>query len=194
MGPDDYIVTITDVNGSLVNNSHVNTVSGVPNFSVFENSVSGPTCFNYSDGIIDLTISGATPFLSAPFYTYLWEDGTNTEDRNSLVTGMYILSMTDANGCNRIDTFNLLNPAKIISSTNASDLSCIGSCDGTAIAFADSGFAPYSFQWVDANGNNSGSTQNVANLCYGLSTVYVTDSNGCMDTNEVFIDNPDTLQ
>ena len=37
--PGDYIVTITDVNGNLVNNTHINTIEGPPNFSVFEESL-----------------------------------------------------------------------------------------------------------------------------------------------------------
>ena len=36
--PSDYIITITDVNGNLVDNSHVNAIEGPPNFSVFANA------------------------------------------------------------------------------------------------------------------------------------------------------------
>ena len=90
----DYIITITDVNGSLVDNSHINQLNSPPNFSVFTNSLNDPSCFNYNDGSIDLTINGGTPFdpdgitnSGDEFYTYLWEDGTSTEDRFSLDSG-----------------------------------------------------------------------------------------------------------
>ena len=195
LSPDDYIITITDLNGSLVHNSHVNTVPGAPNFSVFENSISSPSCFNYTDGFIDLTISGATPISSGAPYTYLWEDGTSTEDRSGLDSGLYILSMTDANGCNRIDSFELFNPAKVISTTTSDILSCIGACDGDASVLPDSGVGPYTYQWHDVNGPILGeNSASVSNLCYGEATVYITDDNGCLDTNTVFIENPDTLK
>ena len=88
--PGDYIVTITDVNGNLVDNSHINTIEGPPNFSIFTNALNNPTCFNYNDGYINLTINGATPFdpdgignSGDEYYTYLWEDGTSTKNRTA---------------------------------------------------------------------------------------------------------------
>jgi len=194
--PGDYIITITDVNGSLVDNSHVNTIEGPPNFSVFTNALNSPTCFNYNDGSIDLTINGATPFdpdgivgSGDEYYTYLWEEGTATEDRLSLDSGIYILSMTDANGCNRIDSFELFNPAEVISETITDTLSCIGLCDGNGVVTPTDGVAPYTYQW------SNGETDSIAiNLCYGTNTLTITDANGCLTTNQVFIENPDTLQ
>jgi len=194
--PGDYIITITDVNGALVDNSHINTVQGPPNFSVFTNALNNPSCFNYNDGSIDLTINGATPFdpdgivgSGDEFYTYLWEEGTATEDRFSLDSGLYILSMTDANDCNRIDSFELFNPAEVISETITDTLSCIGLCDGEAIVTPADGIAPYTYLWSNGDTDSIGS-----GLCYGTNTVTITDVNDCVATNLVDIANPDTLQ
>ena len=194
--PGDYIITITDVNGALVDNSHINTVEGPPNFSVFSDSLNNPSCFNYNDGSIYLTINGATPFdpdgiaeSGDEYYTYLWEEGTATEDRSFLDSGIYILSMTDANGCNRIDSFELFNPLEVNSETITDTLSCIGLCDGNGIVTPNDGVAPYSYEW------NDGQTDSIAiDLCYGTNTVTITDANGCVATNTIQIANPDTLQ
>ena len=194
--PGNYIITITDVNGDLVDNSHINTIEGPPNFSVFTNGLNNPSCFDSSNGSINLTINGATPFdpdgvanSGDEFYTYLWEEGTATEDRALLDSGLYILSMTDANGCNRVDSFELFNPAEVISETITDTLSCIGLCDGEAIVTPADGIAPYTYLWSNGDTDSIGS-----GLCYGTNTVTITDVNGCIATNLVDIANPDTLK
>ena len=191
----DYIITITDVNGALVDNSHINQLNSPPNFSVFTNSLNDPSCFDYNDGSIDLTINGGTPFdpdgitnSGDEFYTYLWEDGTSTEDRFSLDSGLYILAISDKNGCNRVDSFLLSNPQSVTSSTISDTVSCIGSCDAVAVVIPANGFSPYSYQW------SNGDIDSLAtNLCFGSYTVDITDANGCLTTNTVEILNPDSL-
>ena len=180
-----HLVTITDVNGNLVENSQISTVEDPPNFSVFE-VLTNPTCFNDTNGSIALNIGGATP----P-YTYQWDNGVSSLNRNNLDSGIYVLTTMDANHCIRIDTFELINPAKIISTITADTLSCIGPCDGGAIVVPDFGVPPYTFEWDDPLGQITASADS---LCYGLATVFITDDNGCLDTNAVFIENPDTLK
>ena len=184
-----HIITITDSSGNLVNNTQVNNVEEPTNFSVFE-IVNDPTCHGYLDGSIDLTIGGSVPFSTSPSYLYSWDDGVNTEDRSSLASGVYILTITDANGCTRIDTFNIVDPVEVSVNTIGDTLSCISSCDGQAIVSPISGVAPFTFVWDNPIVL---SNDTVSNLCYGLSTVLVTDANGCFITDSVFIDNPDTL-
>ena len=106
----------------------MNDLFSPPNFTLFENSVVNPSCFNGSDGLIDLTIGGATP----P-YSFLWSDnGSSTLDRSSLEDGVYILTMTDLNNCQRVDTFTLVDPSEFVAQTLTDTLSCIGLCDGVA--------------------------------------------------------------
>ena len=129
----------------------------------------------------DLTIAGATPFdidgvpnSGDEYYTYLWEDGTNTEDRTSLDSGVYVISITDANGCIRVDSFELFNPSEILSSTLSNDVSCLNTCDGTASVAPISGIPPFTFLW-----SNGDTTEDVSNLLPGNYILTVTDSNGC---------------
>lgn len=179
-----YIVSIIDANGNLVNNTYVNNLNSPPNFTVFEDSVLNPSCFNYNDGKIYLSVGGATP----P-YTYSWANGASTEDRDNLDSGLYVLTITDSSFCSRIDTFELINPIEVNSSTIADTLSCIGWCDGSAVVIPSDGVPPYTYQW------SNGDIDSIATgLCYGSDTVVITDANGCLDTNEVSIANPDTLR
>ena len=179
-----YIVSIIDGNGDPVNFSYVNNIFSPPNFTLFENLVEDPSCNDYSDGEIDLIVGGATP----P-YSFLWDDGTNTVDRNSLQSGTYVLTINDVNGCTRVDTFILENPNEITSITASDTLSCVDACDGIAMVVPSDGVSPYTYQW------SNGDTDSVAtNLCFGISTVIISGANGCLDTNFVEIVNPDTLK
>lgn len=56
-----------------------------------------PTSFNSADGSINITVSGGTP----P-YQYTWADNLTIEDRTGLVAGLYQLTLTDDNGCEKV--------------------------------------------------------------------------------------------
>jgi len=74
--------------------------------------------------------------------------------------------------------------------TSWTNVSCAGFCDGTASIISGGGTPPFSFTW-----SPSIDTTNIAtNLCTGTHTVITTDLNGCKDTNEVVISEPDSLQ
>ena len=179
-----YIISIIDGNGDLVDNSYINTLLAPPNFTFFEDLVLDPSCFNYNDGIINLTIGGAT----AP-YDFLWDDGVSSEDRLGLDSGIYILTTTDFNNCFRVDVLELEYPEKVNSTTVPSILSCIGLCDGEGIVIPSGGIEPYSYLWDNGESNDT-----VNNLCFGLNTVLITDSSGCLDTNFVLIENPIAIE
>ncbi|MBC8301374.1 MAG: gliding motility-associated C-terminal domain-containing protein [Pelagibacterales bacterium] len=179
-----YGVTITDAGGLFVmyQDISVDEPSAINIFSI----ITDPTCYNYSDGSIDVVINGG----SSP-YSYSWSNGFNSEDIDSIFSGQYTLITTDQHNCKDTTTFLLTNPLEITSTTTADTLSCIGSCDGEVSVSASNGFFPYSILWDDVN---SQTNDTAVTLCYGLYTVYITDANGCLDTNTVFVENPDTLK
>lgn len=55
------------------------------------------TCTGAKDGEINLNVTGG----NAP-YIYSWADGETTEDRTGLTGGLYLVTISDANGCEAV--------------------------------------------------------------------------------------------
>ena len=116
-----FSVTITDNNGNLVD-FRSNQIEEPSELGIFK-TIINPTCFGYSDGIINITTLGDSPF------SWSWDNGFNTEDLSTLSSGQYILTTTDSNNCSRVDTFNLIDPLEVSSQIVSDTLSCISICD-----------------------------------------------------------------
>ena len=182
--PNNYSILVLDGGNNLVDVYNVE-INAPSELLIYSSLINNPTCHNESTGLINLATFGDNPFL------WSWNNGEITEDIAGLDSGMYVLTTTDGNGCSRTDTFELTNPSEVNSTTITDTLSCIGLCDGQAIVTPADGIAPYSFEW---NNDNTQINDTANNLCYGVNFVVITDANGCLDTNEVFIENPDTLK
>jgi len=182
--PNNYSILVLDGGNNLVDVHNVE-INAPSELLIYSSLIKNPTCHNESTGLINLATFGDNPFL------WSWNNGEITEDIAGLDSGMYVLTTTDGNGCSRTDTFELTNPSEVTSTTITDTLSCIGLCDGQAIVTPADGIAPYSFEW---NNDNTQINDTANNLCYGVNFVVITDANGCLDTNEVFIENPDTLK
>jgi hypothetical protein len=93
-----YSVIVLDANSCAVNDNF--TVTEPSNPIIINGTVtdaSGPTI---SDGSIDVTVTGGT----AP-YTYEWSNNDVTEDISFLAAGVYVIIITDANGCSHTASF-----------------------------------------------------------------------------------------
>ena len=66
-------------------------------------SITQPQCTDMPDGRIISAVSGGA--VSA--YSYLWSDGSTTPDITTAVSGVYTLTVTDANGCSVISSVTI---------------------------------------------------------------------------------------
>ena len=78
---------------------------------------------------------------------------------------------------------------KFIAEVYKNDISCFGEEDGIAIAIASGGFSPFSYLW-----NTGSQNPMIDQLSEGNYIVVVTDADGCSDTLNVDIKNPEPLQ
>lgn len=67
------------------------------------------TCFGGNNGSADLTVKGGT----AP-YTYLWSNGSTTEDLTNLVAGRYVVTVTDMNNFTYSESVEVAEPSEIV--------------------------------------------------------------------------------
>ena len=171
-----------DANGS--NNSSFSSYTvfstGSCNLSL-SSSVTNVNCYGGSDGTIDLTVSGGSGS-----YSYLWGDGSTTEDLSGLPAGTYSVTVTDDNwGCTESATVTITEP----SSTFTVDIQATGggsACSGSDVTLSLTGWAAPSntYQWNDANGAISGATSSsYTTSVSGSYTLTVTTAAGCTSTS-----------
>ncbi len=201
----NYSVEVTDANGCVKSTSF--TISQPSAISI-SGSKTNVKCYGESNGSITLNVcNGSSP------YSYSWSDGSTSKNRSNLGAGTYVVTVTDANGCSKKDTFVITAPASAIAITgNKTNVKCKGEDDGAIDITVIGGVGPYTYSWSDDNdggshsghhhgqsGNHRGhrchhgnttNTQDIDDLEAGTYTVTVTDANGCTKTASYTITEP----
>ena len=179
-----YNVTVTDANGCQ---SVAQVVIEDPDpISLSLQLVNDATCPGACDGSATVIASGGT----LP-YTFSWSPSGGTQPTETgLCAGTYTVTVTDANGCSEQVTVVVNEPDPIVINTNTLAASCNGLCDGEAYAVATGGSGGFTYQWNDL-ANTANDT--VTGLCAGTYTIVVTDIAGCMDSVDVTISEPDSI-
>ncbi len=119
-------------------------------------------------------------------YTYQWSNaGNNSNTIGGLTNGDYFVTITDAAGCQLIDTINVGNfPLPILSLASSSDDHCSLGI-GAATVVATGGTGNYNYQWNTIPVQN---TDAATNLTAGSYTVQVNDEY-CSNTLVVNVGN-----
>ena len=179
--PGTYTVTVTDANGC---SSSASAVITEPTAITGLTTSTDEACFGDLSGSVDLSVTGGTPS-----YTYLWSDGSTTEDLNNVAAGTYTVTITDGNGCSTLDTAVVAGPLSAISAAPVStDITCFGDVDG-AIDLSTTGGTPgYTFLW-----SNGDTTEDLSGLAAGTYMVTITDNEGCTESASISITEPATL-
>ena len=180
----NYTVVVTDIsNGFNAFPVYFNIGRAPPIFGHFD--IVDLNCHNDTNGSITANMSGGT----GP-YNYAWSTSPidTTNEIDSLLAGIYILSVTDSLGCSYIDSAQVIAPDSVQVNIGGSNISCKGFCDGSVFANPSGGNGIYSYLWSNSNTN-----QLVSNLCPGTFFVTVTDSNGCSSVDTVTISEADSL-
>jgi ELWxxDGT repeat protein len=166
----DYTVTITDdFSCSIVESFTV----GQPDSITLEYMIQTPSCIGDGDGSVVPVPSGGT----AP-YTFEYSAGPT-----DLPAGTYMVTVTDVNDCQQVDSFTVTEPTLIVISNEVTDISCFGEADGSVITTATGGEGTYTFEY--SNGSDE--------LDAGTYMVTATDGNGCMMVDSFSIVEPELL-
>ncbi|MEM9821361.1 MAG: T9SS type A sorting domain-containing protein, partial [Bacteroidota bacterium] len=164
-----YSVSIADgICVNVLENIEVGSPAPLALNAAFVSTVS---CWEGTDGAIELNMSGGTP----P-YQVLWNNGAAGEQLSDLPAGDYFASVSDANGCMfETSTFQVTqNSAIQMNGINSQDVSCFGAQDGSIQLQPEGGTAPYFYHW--SHGQQGAQA---TNLAAGAYQVTIEDANAC---------------
>lgn len=178
-----YTVTVTDNSGCI---KTAGFTVGQPAQISIQKSVTNVLCFGGNTGAIDLTVSGGTP----P-YTYLWNHNSNTQDISNLSAGTYTVTVTDANGCTRVNTSVVTQGQATNLNFQTSNATCFGENNGAINLTVAGGIINATYDWSnDGPDNPDDDPQDLNFLVAGTYTVTVTMPNGCTVTGSQTITQP----
>ncbi len=182
-----YTVTVTDANGCVATNTVTILQTIIINITTSSTTLN---CFGACNGIATANPSGGT----AP-YSYLWVDSLGMtvdtdQTASALCAGSYTVTVSDAAGCFNTAIVTFTNPPLLTTTTSVTNVTCGGTCNGTATSTPSGGTGAYTYSW---NTSPIQTTQTATGLCAGSYTVTVTDANGCTTTGNVTITQPAVL-
>ncbi len=178
-----YNFTWTETNTTACVTSDVVTIT-FSNLS--ESTVTTASTCSANDGTITITaIDGVSP------YQYSIDGGTTFQASNTfsnLAPNTYNIVVKDAVGCQATASYTVNSIAgPTINSSNFTDPSCNGDCDGTITV---TGTSPAGGEQFSIDGINFQASGTFNNLCAGIYTVTISDANSCIDTISLTLTNP----
>ncbi|NRA12883.1 MAG: gliding motility-associated C-terminal domain-containing protein [Crocinitomicaceae bacterium] len=178
---DSYSVIVTDDNGcyevdTLIVTEPTELTADVTGVNIL--------CHGGNNGSVDLTVGGG----SIP-YAFLWNTGAVTEGLNNLIASYYEVTVTDDHGCTVMDSITLTEPIDSLDFTYVvTDVLCKDGTDGEIDLDVTGGTLPYNYGW------SSGDTlAQIENLTAGYYTFLLTDYNGCLLTDSIYVGEPDAV-
>ncbi|NCA19764.1 MAG: hypothetical protein EBS86_01340, partial [Crocinitomicaceae bacterium] len=179
-----YTVTISVPSlGCSLTASKVITVNSPPVINLV--NLTNVSCFNASNGSIQISASGSSPF------TYLWSNNSTSTTISNLSPNTYSVTVTDIRTCTSTASYTITQPtvltatANVTSDYNGKNISCFSAADGTALVTYSGGTAPYSISW-----SNGATTAATSGLAPGTYIATITDAKGCVKTASVTLTQP----
>ena len=159
-----YYLTVTDVHGC--DHSDSITVEVLP-LPIIE--LGNDTAFCQGNSI---TLDAANTRAN-----FNWTSGETTQTISANATGLYEVTVTEANGCSQSDQINIIvNPLPTVELGNDTAF-----CQGNSITL-DAANTRANFNWTSGE-----TTQTISANATGLYEVTVTEANGCSQSDQINI-------
>ncbi|MBP6427682.1 MAG: lamin tail domain-containing protein, partial [Bacteroidia bacterium] len=168
-----YTVTATDGIGCTASSSVTVTQ---PNEIIIVGQVTNTGCTG-STGSIDITVAGGTPPN-----TFAWSNSETTEDISGLAAGTYTVTITDASGCTKSESFTIITQSSSTISVTATPTEI---CDGGSSVLEATGASTYTWS---PSGSLSSSTGSIVTATPSVTTTYTVtavDISGCTTLGSV---------
>ena len=164
-----YSVTVTDAKGCTASGSA--TINEPPALAI-TNAAINPEFCDQANGEIMLTTTGGTGALS-----FAWSPNAgNSNYITNLTQGNYTVTVTDANGCNIIQSFTVdFVAGPTADAPLVIDAAC-GQATGSVQLVINGGLSPYTYNWA---GLPTVTGDYASDLPSGIYDITVTDQNNC---------------
>lgn len=176
-----YTVITTDTNNCVRYDTLTITEPDVLASSVTTSNVS---CYDSSDGSINLSVTGGTTA-----YSYAWSNGDTTQDISGLMDGTFTVIITDAKGCLAYDTAQVTEPTQLQLSATITNVSCNAGSDGEVDLTVTGGTPGYVYDW-----DNTATTQDISSLDADTYIVVVSDTNKCVVRDTFVVTEPTPMR
>jgi uncharacterized repeat protein (TIGR01451 family) len=191
----NYTVTVQDIAGGTA--VATATVTQPPQLLITAVQTTPAGC-NNATGSASATVVGGIPG------SYRWFNSSNATQTisvlptvNNLSAGIYIVQVTDFNGCTATATVTIVSVnTQIVVTTTTTPAFCNGANDGSItviVTGGTGGTTGYTYNWsngVSTWSSNGGAIQNLSNVTAGIYNVTVTDANGCTATATATVTQP----
>jgi gliding motility-associated-like protein len=180
-----YPVLVEDANGCQV--MQIETITNEASPVITAVFVTDVNCNAVCDGIIDVTASGGTGALQYNI------GGANQAAGvfNAVCANTYTVTVTDANGCQAVQTATVAEPTALTLTATPTALLCNGDNSGEISIVANGGVTPYLYSYDNGATLSALATQNL--LAAGNYTVLVQDAHGCQTPANVTVTEPTAL-
>ncbi len=143
-------------------------------------------CFGGKDGEITALAKGENSNFT---YTWSHDFANTTNTATDLISGDYIINVTDDKACEATLTVNMTEPQVLsLASKKVKNNPCFGEEKGEITVNAAGGVGTFQYLW-----SNGSKVDKITNLKAGNYTVSVSDKNKCLISEEIKINQPEEL-
>ncbi len=175
-----YTVIVKDANGCSLSTTAIVGNNAGP--AISSSAGTNAKCNAGCTGSATVTPVGGNGTL-----TYSWSPsgGTLATTSNTLCSGTYTCTVTDALGCLITQKVTLTDPAAIVISTSSVTAATCNANDGAAAVSVAGGTGTYTYSWSPSGGTGA----SASGLSAGSYNVLVTDANNCPQNSTINISN-----
>ena len=176
----EYSVSVTDTLGC---SRHKNYQIETPEAIIIIADLIHPSVANGTDGAIEVAVQSGLDSL-----TFFWSTGETSQNLTGLSAGQYIISITDGQSCEKVDTFVLRDPSNLSIETEVDSVTCHGFSDGQISLSITGGQTPYSVQWAHGPAESR-----LSNLLAGTYEVQIKDATGLTENRSFVLAEPASI-
>ncbi|MBI4649651.1 MAG: SprB repeat-containing protein, partial [Bacteroidia bacterium] len=174
-----YTVTVTDAIGCT---------------AVVSATITEPTPITINIAADDAACGDSTGYASAIAtggtspYTYQWNTGETAAEIDSLHGGIFLVTVTDANGCTNFSYANIDESDGPEITAIITDVSCYNENSGSIDITVVSGTPPYIYDW-----SNGATSASLSGLVAGTYDLIMSDDNGCQAVESFVVTQPQNI-